>query len=637
MCGIVGYVGPQNAVSILLEGLKKLEYRGYDSSGIAVMDGGKLVVVKRTGPVRVLEAELASVEVTGTAGIAHTRWATHGEANDRNAHPHTDCSGHIAVVHNGIVTNDQAFRAALKASGHRFTSETDTEVIAHLVEEERRKGNDLLASVQNVALLLRDSSFAIAVFDDRCPDRVVAACLGSPLYAGTTPTGSFVASDPIAFREHGDEFVQIEDGHAVIVGMDGSIRVTNFRNEEVAHRVEQFYYTVADMGKTASTFMQTEIGQQPGVVRNVLDGRFLEDGTFRIGAFEQNEGLRVFCRERMTEVVFLACGTSYYASLAGERFLQSLNITARAVNAGEFATSPMRVGPTTLVVPVSQSGTTADLLVAVKRAKQQGGVIFPLVNVPGSQLSRMGGGVGMYLQAGLERGVASTKAYTAQVLTMCLLGLVLAKGRSVEKEYEGHLKRFRTGVADLAPAVTRLVDCSDTFIDLGRSLASPKLFEGVPAELRQFIFIGKGYGFPAALEGALKMSEIGYVPSMGLPAAELKHGPLALVDKSAMVVAVCFPDDEFEEVYDITHGNVAQVLSRQGRVIVVAEEGDKRIGSMVYGDTRIEHVIYVPRMRGPLSAITAVVPMQYLALGFALARGNDVDQPRNLAKSVTVR
>lgn len=637
MCGIVGYVGPQHAVPILVEGLKRLEYRGYDSSGIAVMDGGALVVVKRTGPVRVLQAELGTIEVTGTAGIAHTRWATHGEATDRNAHPHVDCSGHVAVVHNGIVTNDQAFRAALEAGGHRFTSETDTEVIAHLVEEERTKGNDLLTAVQNVALLLKDSSFAIAAFDDRCPDEIVAACLGSPLYAGTTPTGSFVASDPIAFREHDDTFVQIEDGNAVIVRKDGTIRVTNFRNEEVAHRVERFYYTVADMGKTASTFMQTEIGQQPGVVRNVLEGRFLEDGTFRIGAFEQHEWLRTFCRDQMTEVVFLACGTSFYASLAGERFLQSLGITANAVNAGEFATSPMRVGPTTLVVPVSQSGTTADLLVAVHRAKQQGGVIFPLVNVPGSQLSRMGGGVGMYLQAGLERGVASTMAYSAQVLTMCLLGLVLAKGRLPENEYERQLKRFGADATDLAVAVTRLVDRGDEFIDLGRSLALPKLFEGNAVDLRQLIFVGKGYGLAAALEGALKMTEIGYIPSIGLPAAELKHGTLALVDRSTMVVAVCMPDDEFPEMYDLTLANIAQVLTRQGRVIAVAEEGDTRIGSMVYGDTRMEHMIYVPRMRGPLSAITAVVPMQYLALGFALARGNNVDQPRNLAKSVTVR
>lgn len=336
MCGIVGYVGPHRAVPILVGGLRQLEYRGYDSSGVAVMDGSTLVLVKRAGPVEVLAEELGTMTITGTAGIAHTRWATHGEANDRNAHPHLDCTGHIAVVHNGIISNDRAFRAALEERGHRFTSETDTEVIAHLIEEERSKGSDLLTAVQSVSLLLKDSSFAIAVFDDRCPDELVAACLGSPLYAGTTGAGSFVASDTIAFREHAEDFIQIEDGHVVIVREDGACRVTNFWNEEVAHRVEKFYYTVADMGKTAPTFMEHEIRQQPGVIRSVLDGRLLNDGTFRIGAFERNEWLRRFCREKMTEVVFLACGTSYYAALAGERFLRSLRIRATAVNAGEF-------------------------------------------------------------------------------------------------------------------------------------------------------------------------------------------------------------------------------------------------------------------------------------------------------------
>ncbi len=625
MCGIVGYIGQKSAAGFLIEGLEKLEYRGYDSAGVALLDVEQepLQIIKHQGKVAATAAAVAAIKPTGTSGIAHTRWATHGEPSDRNAHPHADCRGTIAVVHNGQLTNYQALKKQLTAQGHTFQSDTDTEVLAHLLEDFRKNGDDLVTAVQKTTQVIAGGTFALVAIDAATPDTLVAACMGSPLYIGLADDGLFLASDHRAFRAHTDKSVQLKDGQMAIINADHTYRVVTFDNHQSPHDIQQLKYQLEDIEKgTYATFMEKEIVEQPDVVRRVLDGRSTDDGMVRLGGIETHPEFQSFIKKQLHDVLILGCGTSLYAGETVARFFQEHGYEVQAMDAAEFATSSFQVKPTTLVVPMSQSGTTADLLVAMEKVKAAGAVSFSLVNVPGSKLTSYG--TGMYLHAGPETGVASTKAFTAQVLSGALLVLALAQESRLNAP---HVAAFTERAKTLSFAIEKILAQSDDYKKIGQSL------KDVP----RMLYIGRGYGLAVAKEGALKMMEIARIPSLGMSAASMKHGPIALVDSETVVVAICIHDPKVPELYDLTVSNVEQVLARKGRVIIVAEEGDDRVATLGPNGQHPEAVISVPKVHyGILSAITTMIPLQILALAAAEVRGMNVDQPMNLAKSVTV-
>ncbi len=625
MCGIVGYIGQRAAAGILIEGLEKLEYRGYDSAGVAILDvdAKQLQLIKYQGKVATTAQAVAAARPLGKSGIAHTRWATHGEPSDRNAHPHADCRGTIAVVHNGQLTNYQTLKQQLISQGHTFRSDTDTEVLAHLLEQFRTAGDDLVTAVQKTTALIVGGTFALVAIDAASPETLVAACMGSPLYVGLADDGLFLASDHRAFRAHTDKSVQLKDGQMAVIQADHSYKILTFDNQHSPHDIQQLKYQLEDIERGQyKTFMQKEIVEQPEVVRRVLDGRSTEAGRIRLGGIETHPDLQAFIRQQLHDVLILGCGTSLYAGETIARFFQEQGYEVQAMDAAEFATSSFQVKPTTLVVPISQSGTTADLLVAMEKVKASGAVSFALVNVPGSKLTSYGSG--MYLHAGPETGVASTKAFTAQVLSGALLVLALAQETKLNAP---HVAAFTERAKQLSSAIEKILSQTPTISTIGASLRM------VP----RMLFIGRGYGLPVAKEGALKMMEIARIPSLGMSAAAMKHGPIALVDTETVVVAVCMRDPKVPELYDLTLSNVEQVLARHGRVIIVAEEGDERVAKLGPKGQHPEYVIFVPPVHyGVLSAITATIPLQLLALSAAEARGMNVDQPVNLAKSVTV-
>ncbi|MBI4426778.1 MAG: glutamine--fructose-6-phosphate transaminase (isomerizing) [Candidatus Kerfeldbacteria bacterium] len=624
MCGIIGYIGPRTAVPFLLEGLRRMEYRGYDSAGVAVNEGNELVLVKRKGPVEITAAAVIDKELKGTCGIAHTRWATHGKPNQRNAHPHADCSGQIAVVHNGMLANYKAIKEDLERRGHRFRSDTDTEVISHLVEQFRSDGDSLVTAVQKTALLIRESAFAFAVIDSTAPDEIVAARLGSDLFIGLANGGLFVASDTRAFRAHTDKYVYVKDGHVAVIRRDASHQVLTFENEEVLHAVEDLWYELGEIEKGKHpTFMHKEIHEQGEVIRRVLEGRFTEQYAIHIGGIARRPEFQHYITTQLRRVLILGCGTSKFAGLAIARYFEEFGYPSEVIDAAEFATSYRHVTPETLVVPISQSGTTADVLEAMERLLKDSAVTFSLVNVPGSTLSLYGNGV--YTRAGLETAVASTKAYTAQILSGCLLTLAIA--RSAGRVTALDVQEFGEAARRLTEAAEAILKRGPSYEALGSSLA----------KISRMVFLGRGYTLAAAHEGALKMLEVAYISALEKSAAEMKHGPLALVDKRTVVIAMCLPDPKVPLTYDRTIDNVGQILSRGGRVIAIAEEGDERIAELEYSGTRLERIIRVPATIGPFSAITAVLPLQLLAHGAAAALGRNIDQPRHLAKSVTVK
>lgn len=625
MCGIVGYIGQRAAAGLLIEGLERLEYRGYDSAGVAVLDAEQktLHVIKRQGKVATTAAAVHQDRPIGKSGIAHTRWATHGQPSDRNAHPHADCAGTVAVVHNGQLTNYQALKQQLLAQGHRFQSDTDTEVLAHLLEDFRSSGDSLVSAVQKTTSLIEGGTYAIVAIDAASPETLVAACMGSPLYIGIAADGLFLASDHRAFRAHTDRSVQLHDGQIAVINADRTYRVLTFGNEPVSHDIQRLKYQLEDIEKgTYGTFMEKEIFEQPDVVRRVLDGRASADGRIRLGGIEAFPGFQTFVRQQLHDVLILGCGTSLFAGEAITRFFQEHGYEAQAIDAAEFATSSIPVKPSTLVIPISQSGTTADLLVAMERVKAAGAASFALVNVPGSKLTSYG--TGMYLHAGPETGVASTKAFTAQVLSGSLLVLALAQEGRLNAP---HVEAFCSRAAGLADALTTILRDAEMYRDIGQSLR----------DVPRMLYIGRGYGLAVAKEGALKMMEIARIPSLGMSAAAMKHGPIALVDDATAVVAICLRDPKIPELYELTLSNVEQVLARKGRVIVVAEAGDDRVATLGPRGQHPEQVVFIPPAHyGVLSAITSVVPLQLIALSAAAARGLNVDQPVNLAKSVTV-
>ena len=607
MCGIVGYVGSQESLPILLEGLRRLEYRGYDSAGIAVLNGSGLVVRKAAGKISVLEELLNGARPKGSLGIAHTRWATHGEPNTVNAHPHVDCKNNIAVAHNGIIENYTTLKKKLVQEGHHFTTDTDTEVIAHLIEK-YFEGN--LERAVATALQHLTGTYGIAVIARDDPGKVVGARHGSPLVVGICDSEYILASDVSAIIRHTNQVVYLDDGEMVTLTPSG-IQTTTIREEKVSKRIETVDWDLDMIEKAGyAHFMLKEIFEQPQSLRDTLRGRLLvEEGTARLGGLNMSPAeLRA-----ITRVVITGCGTSWHAGMIGEYMIEELaRIPVEVEYASEFRYRNPILEPGTLVIAISQSGETADTLAAMREAKRRGARVLGFCNVVGSTIARESDG-GVYIHAGPEIGVASTKAFTSQVASLALLTLYLGRLGELSSALGAELARE---LETIPGKIERIL------ADAPKVEAIAKAY----AHHNNFLYLGRGYNFPVALEGALKLKEISYIHAEGYPAAEMKHGPIALIDQNMPVVFICTQDSAYEKVLS----NMEEVRARRGNIIAIASEGDDHVA------TKADQVIHIPRTLGPLSPLLAVVPLQLLSYYIAVERGCDVDQPRNLAKSVTV-
>lgn len=607
MCGIVGYVGPEDAYEILIEGLARLEYRGYDSAGVALLDEG-VVVKKRAGKIAELTSALAGEPPSGRVGIGHTRWATHGAPTTRNAHPHTDCSGAIAVVHNGIIENHAELRRRLEEAGHAFRSDTDTEVLAHLVESGLDGGADLALAVRR-ALTDVAGSFALAVISAAHPHQIVAARRDSPLVIGIGSDASFLASDIPAVLKHTREVVVLDDDRIADIRADCLV-VTDLAGRIVAPDVRSVEWDLESAEKGGfAHFMLKEIHEQPAAVRETLRGR-VHEGSLRLDELRIDESVL----RDVNKVFVVACGTSYHAGLVAKYAIERWTRLPVEIDiASEFRYRDPVLDERTLVIGVSQSGETIDTLAGFRHAARLGGRTLAVANVVDSSLAREADGV-LYTRAGPEIGVAATKTFTAQMAAMEVLALYLAQVR-------GTLTPAEAG--EILEALHRVPDVIEEVLTLEPEIEHLAAgFDGV----RDVLFLGRSVGFPVALEGALKLKEIAYVRAEGYPAGELKHGPIALVEPGVLVVGVATES----RVRGKLLSNVQEVRARQATVLLLANDGDEEAAALA------DHLVLVPRTHEMLSPIVDVVPLQLLSYHMAVRRGHDVDQPRNLAKTVTV-
>jgi glucosamine--fructose-6-phosphate aminotransferase (isomerizing) len=609
MCGIIGYVGNRECMPILIEGLKRLEYRGYDSAGVAVHKNGQLEVVKAAGKIRQLESRLKDHPISGRFGMGHTRWATHGEPNDINAHPHTDEAKTVALVHNGIIENFATLKAALIAEGHAFTTDTDTEVLAHLIEKYLKRGLKLERAV-GAALRDVEGTYGIVVMCASEPGVMVGARNGSPMVLGIADGEYYLASDVAAIVEHTRQVIYLDDGEMGVLTPDG-FHTATIGNERVEKEVVDVDWDLSQIEKGGfEHFMLKEIMEQPDAVRNATRGRLLvSEGLARLGGLNlTSEQLRDVRR-----IIILGCGTSWHAGLIGEYMLEEFaRIPVEVEYASEFRYRNPIIDEGTLVLVISQSGETIDTLAAMREARRRGAKALGIVNVVGSTIARESDG-GVYIHAGPEIGVASTKAFTSQVTVLALLTLLLGRHRGLSRDYGIEIARE---LAALPGKIEHALEARESV----RRIAE------LYGRHDNFIYLGRGFHFPVALEGALKLKEISYIHAEGYPAAEMKHGPIALIDENMPVVFICTRDSAYEKVMS----NMMEVRARKGRIIAVATEGDLEVQG------RADHVLYVPATIPMLQPILSVVPLQLLAYDIAVARGCDVDQPRNLAKSVTV-
>ena len=607
MCGIVGYVGQRAARPILISGLKRLEYRGYDSAGIALMCSNGLVVSKSVGKIKMLEQVLGDNQYDATHGIAHTRWATHGEPNQTNAHPHTDNSSEIALVHNGIIENYRTLREFLSRKGVRIETDTDTEVLVHLISM-NYKGN--LTDAVRDALTQVEGTYGIAVVSAKHPGLIVAARMGSPLVVGLGENENFVASDVSAMLEHTNRVVYLEDGEIATVTAD-NYQVTTIQNVKINPTIEEISWTLDMIEKEGyDHFMLKEINEQPNTLRNAIRGRLNhEEGIARLNGLNlQYEELR-----RIKRIILTACGTSWHSALIGKYIIEEIaRIPTEVEYASEFRYRSPIVDENTVLFAISQSGETADTLAAMREAGNRGATTLGLVNVVGSTIARESDG-GVYLHAGPEIGVASTKAFTAQVIVLSMIGNLLGRMRQTSVQ-QGQ---------SMLQALERIPEQIEHILANGAPI---KQIADEYHKANNFLYLGRGINYPVALEGALKLKEISYIHAEGYPAAEMKHGPIALIDENMPVVVIALKDT----VYDKVMSNIAEVRARNGRVIAIATEGDTEIAE------RVNHVIYIPQTYRLLTPLLSVIPLQLLAYHIAVLRGCHVDQPRNLAKSVTV-
>jgi glutamine---fructose-6-phosphate transaminase (isomerizing) len=612
MCGIVGYVGGKNAVGIIVDGLKRLEYRGYDSAGVAVVTSqGKLEVRRAAGRLKCLEGLLRERPLTGAVGIGHTRWATHGRPSDENAHPHTDCSGDLVVVHNGIFENYLEVKDRLKAEGHVFKSETDTEVIAHLLEH-HLKACGRLDRALKLTLAEYRGNYAVGVVSSAAPDRLIAAKQGAgSVVVGLGQGEMFIASDIPAILPHTRDVVILEDGEVAVVTADG-VEVSTLDDQPVQREPVRVMWDpiMAEKGGYRH-FMLKEIYEQPRAITDTFRGRISpESGSIVLPDVNLDPGTV----RQLQRVVFVACGTAYYASLLGRSMVERLaGLPAEADLASEYRYRDAVIGPETLVVAVSQSGETADTIGAVKAARLKGCPILTITNVVGSALSREATGT-LLMHAGPEIGVASTKAFTSMIVSVYLLGLWLGRQRDYLTA-EDVRKRIRD-LAEIPRLVEQTLELDTKIAALARHLSSA----------RDFLFLGRGFQHPIALEGALKLKELSYIHAEGYAGGEMKHGPIALIEDGFPVIALVPRDGSYERML----GNIEEVRAREGQVIAVVQTGDRLVAS------KAQHVIEVPPCADLLAPLITVVPLQLLAYHIAVRRGCDVDQPRNLAKSVTV-
>ena len=608
MCGIVGYTGPREAGPILIEGLKRLEYRGYDSAGIALVDDqGDLFVEKRAGKLANLETAIADRTPHAAIGLAHTRWATHGRPNDLNAHPHVDCTGDVTVIHKGIIENFRELRDGLEARGHELTSETDTEAIAHLIEE-AYSGD--IADATRDALRKVDGAYALAVMHRAERDRLVGARMNVPLVVGVADGETFLASDVAAILAHTDQVIFLEEGDVADLRPSGVV-ITDVTGAPRHRAVTTITWSpeLAEKGGHAH-FMIKEIQEQPEALRQSIAGRVSRDDRIRV---EELDGMSDAIRAA-TRIELVACGTAYYASLVGAAAFQDwTGLPARATVGSEFRYSPPPLDANTLVIAVTQSGETADTIAPTRLARERGCPVVAVTNTVGSAITREADAV-LFLQAGPEIAVAASKTFVTQVTTLIVLAAAIAKLRGMMGlEQEAEIAAALRGLPD---AAQRAIDAAGGSPELARRYVNS----------RGFMFVGRGYGYPAALEGALKLKEISYIHAEGYPAGELKHGPISLLDAECPLVAVATRSS----VYDKVISNVMEGRARDARVIAVATEGDEQIERFA------DEVCWVPDTHEALTPVLAVIPLQLLAYHTAVARGTDVDQPRNLAKSVTV-
>ncbi len=607
MCGIVGYIGPRQAAGLLIDGLRRMEYRGYDSAGLAIVNGHGVEVVKAAGKLGNLEQRLLGATPTGTLGIGHTRWATHGAPTTMNAHPHTDQSGRIAVIHNGIIENAGAIRKALEGRGHHFKSETDTEVLAHLVGE-LYAGN--LEEAVAAALRDVDGAYGLAFVSADEPGVLVAARKGSPLLVGVGDGEYFVASDASALLEHTRSVVYLDDGEMAVLSRDG-YRIRNLETDFIDKPINQIEWDLATIERGGfDHFMLKEIFEQPTSLENTLAGHLLDDeGSARVHGLNMTDDEL----KQINRIVITACGTSWHSGLIGEYMLEELaRIPVEVEYASEFRYRNPVVDERTLVIAISQSGETADTLAAIHEAKLRGARTLGLVNVVGSTIAREVDG-GLYLRAGPEVGVASTKAFTSQVAALTLVTLRLARLRNLG------IMQGRAIIEALRKIPAQIQQILDRASEIE---ALAEMF----AESHNALYLGRGVNFPVALEGALKMKEISYIHAEGYPAAEMKHGPIALIDENMPVVFIA-PRDT---VYGKIVSNIEEVKARGGRVIAIVNECDADMKRLT------DYCFAIPTTLNVLTPLLTIIPLQLLSYYVAVRRGCNVDQPRNLAKSVTV-
>jgi glucosamine--fructose-6-phosphate aminotransferase (isomerizing) len=597
----------RGATPLLLEGLKRMEYRGYDSAGVAVMNGGGVETRKAAGKISELERALAASPVAGDMGIGHTRWATHGVPNECNAHPHIDCKGNIAVVHNGIIENSGTLKQGLQARGHKFVSDTDTEVIAHLIEE-AFDGNLEDAVIE--ALWQIEGTYGIAVVSSEDRNKIVAARKGSPLLIGLGDGEYYVASDVSAILAQTREVVYLDDGDVAVLTRDG-YTVLNQRAQKLDRRVSKIDWDLDQIERGGfAHFMLKEIFEQPATVENAMRGRLLPDqGTSKLGGLNMTDEELL----KFDNILITACGTSWHSALIGEHMLESLaRIPVEVEYASEFRYRNPIVTDKTLCIVISQSGETADTLAAMREAKSRGARTYGIVNVVGSTIARESDG-GIYVHAGPEIGVASTKAFTSQVIALLLFTLKLARLRNLSM-VDG--KEIIEEMLSLPSKIQNILDRAPEIEKIAEEFKNAQ----------NFLYLGRGYSFPTALEGALKLKEISYIHAEGYPAAEMKHGPIALIDEKMPVVFITPHDSVFEKVVS----NVQEVKARGGRVIAITTREE----AMLAG--KLDYEFRIPETKDMLTPVLASVPLQLLAYYIAVKRGANVDQPRNLAKSVTV-
>ena len=608
MCGIVGYIGKRQAAPILLEGIKQLEYRGYDSSGLATISDGRIYYQKSAGKIAQLEAKLADRNMPGNIGIVHTRWATHGQPTEINAHPHFDNLGDIAVVHNGIIENYDILKSDLEKKGHIFQSDTDTEVIPHLIHYYLKNGN--IEKAVRKALKKLVGTYGLAILCRTQPEKLVVARKGSPVVIGVGDGENFVASDVNAFLEHTHRIIYLDDNEMAVLSCD-KITTTTIDNVSVNKCIEAVDWDPEMVKKDGyAHYMLKEIFEQPQALTNALRGR-LDESTWQahLGGLSELED-RI---KRVRRIILSGCGTSYHAALIGEHMIEDFTrIPVEVEYASEFRYRNPVIDASTLFVAVSQSGETADTLAATKEAKLRGATVIGICNVVGSSIAREAHG-GIYLHAGPEIGVASTKAFTSQLVVLWLLTLFAGRMRSLSMPTGSKLI---SALKALPEKVEQTLRVNEKVLELAQKFK----------DRTNCIYLGRGYNYPIALEGALKLKEISYIHAEGYPAAEMKHGPIALIDENMPVVFIATRDSAYEKIM----GNIEEVKTRKGIVIAIATEGDKTIAS------KVDHVLYIPEIFEPLTPVLSVIPLQLFAYHIAALRNCNIDKPRNLAKSVTV-